>query len=56
MKTSLPRKLNFATEDKITELIRQAGGTRDSAARQAIEHAIGMGRGECILILRKSNI
>jgi hypothetical protein len=51
MQTSLTCKLNFATEDKVVELIRRSGGLKDSAAKQAVEHAISNGRGGVYLDL-----
>lgn len=51
LKTSLPRKLNFATSDKVVELIQRGNGIKDLAARQAVEHAIDKGRGGTYLML-----
>lgn len=44
LKTPLPRKLNFATADKILELAEHSGALKDLACRQAIEHGISVGR------------
>jgi 2-polyprenyl-6-methoxyphenol hydroxylase-like FAD-dependent oxidoreductase len=51
LKTPLPRKLTFATSDKVLQLIERAGALKDLAARQAIEHGIEMGRGGVYLML-----
>jgi len=51
LKTSLPRKLNLSTSDKVIELIRRGGGIKDLADRQAVERAIGIGRGGAYLML-----
>ncbi len=51
LKTSLPRKLTFATSAKILELAQHAGALRDLACRQAIEHGISVGRGGVWLML-----
>lgn len=51
LKTSLPRTFTFANADKIKELARrgEAWGTLEN--RQALEHAIEMGRGGLYLKL-----
>jgi hypothetical protein len=51
LKTPVPRKFTFATSDKILQLVERAGGLKDLAARQAIEHGIEMGRGGVYLTL-----
>jgi hypothetical protein len=51
LKTPLPRRLTFATPDKVLRLVERAGGLKDLAARQAIEHGIRMGRGGVYLML-----
>jgi hypothetical protein len=51
LKTSLPRKLTFASPDKIVALIERGGGFKDLAERQAFDHAIEMGRGGVFLSL-----
>jgi hypothetical protein len=43
LKTSLPRTLNFSSEDKVIELIERGGGFTDSESRNAVAHAIGFG-------------
>jgi hypothetical protein len=49
--TSLPRTLNFATSDKVIELIERGGGFIDSESRNMVAHAIDMGRGGVYLNL-----
>ena len=44
-KTSLPKKLNFKNPGKIVELAERGGAALDLEARQAIDHAIRIGRG-----------
>ena len=51
LKTPLPRKLTFATPNKILQLVEHAGGLKDLASRQAIEHGIEIGRGGVYLTL-----
>jgi hypothetical protein len=51
LKTPVSRTLNFATEDKVVELIRRGAGMRDSAGKQAIESALGNSRGGVYLYL-----
>jgi hypothetical protein len=51
LKTSLPRTLTFAKPDKIIELVERGGGFKDLAERQAMDHAIAMGRGGVYLNL-----
>jgi len=51
LKTPLPRRLTFATSDKILQLAEHAGALKDLAARQAIEHGIEKGRGGVYLML-----
>ncbi len=45
LKTSLPRKLNVATSDKLIGLVERGGLLPDLASRQAIDQAIAKGRG-----------
>ena len=40
LKHALPRKLTFATPDKIMELVERTGALRDLACRQAVQHGI----------------
>jgi len=51
LKTPLPRKLNFASSDKIVELAERAGALRNLESRQALEHGISVGRGGVFLTL-----
>ena len=51
LKTALPRKLRFATPDKIMELVERTGALRDLACRQAVQHGISEGRGGVWLVL-----
>lgn len=51
LKTPLPRKLTFASPEKVLELAEHAGAFKDLAAKQAIEHGIEMGRGGVYLML-----
>jgi hypothetical protein len=44
LRTSLPRTLTFASETKVIELIERGGGMVDSESRNAVSHAIEMGR------------
>src|SRR5215471_12964845 len=44
-KTPLPKKLNFKEPEKIVELAERGGTALDLEARQAIDHAIEIGRG-----------
>jgi hypothetical protein len=45
LQTSLPRTLNFATSEKVIELIERGGGFTGSESRNAVAHAINTGRG-----------
>jgi hypothetical protein len=45
LKTSLPRKLNFASDEKLFELAQRGRALKDLADKQALEHAISIGRG-----------
>lgn len=51
LNTPLPRKLTFATADKVLQIAEHAGALTDLAARHAIEHGIEMGRGGVYLML-----
>lgn len=44
-KTSLPVKLNFATQEKIFEMARRGGADMTSASRADFENGMKMGRG-----------
>ncbi len=45
LKTSLPRKLHFQSEEKVRELARRGGGMLNLECLQAFDHAIEIGRG-----------
>jgi hypothetical protein len=51
LKTALPRKLHFASPDKLIELIERGGGFPDQDTRMAVNHGIEMGRGGIFLKL-----
>jgi hypothetical protein len=51
LKTPLPRKLTFATYDKIIQLAARAGALSNLESRQAVELGIGVGRGGVFLML-----
>ena len=45
LKTSLPRRLHFASSDKIIELVQRGGGIADQEGRLMLNQAIETGRG-----------
>ena len=51
LKTSLPRKLHFASPDKVVELVERCGGLSNLESRQALDQAIEIGRGGVFLSL-----
>jgi hypothetical protein len=51
LKTPLPRKLTFASPDKIIELVERAGGFKDQESRLILDHGIAIGRGGVYLSL-----
>jgi hypothetical protein len=51
LKTSLPRKLHFASSDKVIELVERAGGFTDQDTRLMVNQAIATGRGGVFLNL-----
>ena len=51
LQTPLPRRLNFASPDKIIELVERGGGFRDQESRLMLEQGIAMGRGGVFLRL-----
>ena len=51
LKTPLPRKLHFASPDKVVELVERGGGLSNLESRQALEQAIEIGRGGVFLSL-----
>jgi len=51
LKTPLPRKLHFTSSDKIIGLVERGGGLSNLESRQALDHAIEIGRGGVFLSL-----
>jgi hypothetical protein len=51
LKTPLPRKLHFASPDKVVELVERGGGLSNLESRQALDQAIKIGRGGVFLSL-----
>ena len=51
LKTPLPRKLHFASADKIIELVERGGGIKDQESRLMLDQGIAMGRGGVFLHL-----
>jgi len=51
LQTPLPRKLRFTSSDKVVELVRRGGGLSNLESRQALDHAIEIGRGGVFLNL-----
>jgi hypothetical protein len=51
LKTSLPRKLHFASSKKIIELVEHAGGFTGNDARMMVNQGIEIGRGGIFLTL-----
>lgn len=51
LKTPLPKRLTFARADKIRELARRGEAWGNLESKQALEHAIEMGRGGIYLRL-----
>ncbi|MGA2537348.1 MAG: hypothetical protein ABSF53_15125 [Terracidiphilus sp.] len=51
LKTSLPRKLRFASPDKVRELVERGGGFKDREARLMLDAGIAQGRGGVFLDL-----
>ena len=45
LKTPLPRKFTFASEEKVRELVERAGGFKKLEDRQAFDYALTIGRG-----------
>jgi hypothetical protein len=50
LKTSLPRKLNFASAEKVIELVERAGGFTEEDSRSIVNHGIETGRGGIFLM------
>ena len=51
LKTALPRKLHFASADKVIELVARGGGLGNLESKQMLDQAIEMGRGGVFLSL-----
>ena len=51
LKTSLPRKFSFASDEKLIELAKRGGALRDLADKQALERGMSTGRGSLNLHL-----
>jgi hypothetical protein len=51
LRISLPRKLRFASSDKVVELIKRGGGITDQESRLMLDQAIVTGRGGVFLNL-----
>lgn len=51
LRTHLPRKLHFASSNKVIELIERGGGFPDQDARMMVNRGIEMGRGGIFLSL-----
>ena len=51
LQTPLPRKLRFASPDKVVELVERGGGLSNLESRHALDQAIEIGRGGVFLNL-----
>lgn len=51
LKTALPRKLQFASADKIIKLVERGGGITDQECRLMLQQGIDKGRGGVFLNL-----
>ncbi len=51
LKTSLPRKLTFASADKVRDLAERGGGLKKLEDKQVFEYALTIGRGGVNLML-----
>jgi hypothetical protein len=51
LQTPLPKRLHFASSDKLVELVERAGGFIDQETRLMLEQGISMGRGGVFLRL-----
>ena len=51
LKTPLPKRLHFASPDKVVELVERGGGFPDQESRLMLEQGIFMGRGGLFLSL-----
>jgi hypothetical protein len=51
LQTTLPRKLTFASPDKIVEMVERGGGFKDQESRLMLDQGIATGRGGVYLSL-----
>ena len=51
LRTSLPRKLHFSTDDKLIEMAKRGRALKDLADRQALEMGMAKGKGAITLSL-----
>jgi hypothetical protein len=51
LRTPLPRKLHFASQDKVVELVTRGGGITDLESKSMLALAIEIGRGGVYLNL-----
>ena len=51
LQTPLPKRLHFASQSKIVELVERGGGIRDQDSRLMLEQGIATGRGGVFLSL-----
>jgi hypothetical protein len=51
LQTPLPRKLCFASVDKVVESVERGGGFKDLAERQGFDRGVAIGRGGIYLSL-----
>jgi hypothetical protein len=51
LKTPLPKKLHFASSDKVIELVQRGGGLTDQESRLMLNQPIVTGRGGVFLNL-----
>jgi hypothetical protein len=51
LRTPLPRRLHFASSDKIVELVERGGGFSDQESRLMLNQGIERGRGGVFLNL-----
>jgi len=56
LQTPLPRKLRFASPDKVVELVERGGGLSNLESRQALGQAIEIGRGGPFLSLTEEQV
>jgi hypothetical protein len=51
LQTPLPKRLHFASPDKIIALVERGGGFKDQESRLIVDQGISMGRGGVFLNL-----